>query len=399
MGNNLTDLDYQNFENTFCSRAFVESFKIRRVNDEVGAEMLGEKRNAHTPWNGIDFPHYDLKTGLLIEHCLRLDQAEGGKYRFPKGRGGILYYPPFAPPDLLPDVSIPVVFTEGKKQLIAITRVATNDSAVCDNWKFLPTATNGVWGWSKKDSKGKSNPSPMLDDIALKGRKVLIADDADAQTNEKVEMGQNTFAAKLTKLGAKVLIVKLPQIEGFKGIDDLLGLWEREKGAEEAIKKCLGLFDRAEPFTPNKKENQATRILNFAESLELFHTPDGDAFATIEAVKGHFENHYLRSKVFRSWLAYQFFQTEGQMPSTQSLQDAINTLEGKAIFEGDEVEMFVRLASVNGKIYLDLCNENWQIVEISKNGWRIIESKNAPVKFYRTKAMLPLPMPIMVGDC
>ena len=145
------------------------------------------------------------------------------------------------------------------------------------------------------------------------------------------------------------------------------------------------------------KLSQATKIVNFADGFELFHTSDGEAFATIDTGE-HSENHLLRSKSFRAWLSWQFYPSEGQMPGTQAVQDAIAALEGKAIFDAPESEIYIRLASVDGKIYLDLCNEKWQIVEIKKSGWRVVESNNAPIKFYRTKAMLPLPMPAKGGD-
>ncbi len=43
------------------------------------------------------------------------------------------------------------------------------------------------------------------------------------------------------------------------------------------------------------------------------------------------------------------------------------------------------------KIYLDLCNEAWQVVEISRKGWQIID--NSPIWFKRTDDMDELPMP------
>ena len=45
----------------------------------------------------------------------------------------------------------------------------------------------------------------------------------------------------------------------------------------------------------------------------------------------------------------------------------------------------------DGKIYLDLCNEAWQVVEISRKGWQIID--NSPIWFKRTDDMDELPMP------
>ena len=245
---------------------------------------------------------------------------------------------------------------------------------------FLPVGWSGVWNW--RGTIGKTTNAdgtrtdlrgviPDFNLIEWNGRKVLIVFDANVKTNESVKAAQRELAKELTIRGAMPAIVELPELDGVNGVDDLLGLWEREHGAEKAVKQCLELFDKAKPFDEKEKLSQATRILRFAEHLELFHTADQGTFATVE-IDGHEENHRLNTKAFRSWLSFHFFKTEGQMPSTQALQDAVGTLEGKALFEGEEKEVFVRLAAKDGKIYLDLCNEDWQIVEIDKSGeWRM----------------------------
>lgn len=149
--------------------------------------------------------------------------------------------------------------------------------------------------------------------------------------------------------------------------------------------------------TKSEKMSQANKILQLAENIELFHTSDGEPFASIE-VEGHFENHRVKSKSFRDYLSYQYYQTDGKSPSTQALQDATNSLSGKAKFEGKTQDVYIRLASLNGKIYLDLCNDAWQILEIGADGWRVIEAADAPVRFRRAKAMLALPLPTETGD-
>lgn len=205
----------------------------------------------------------------------------------------------------------------------------------------------------------------------------------DEEKQDRLEAVKST--AESLKAGKKVF--------GFPKLAEIFG-----KELVDAVCKFLNI--QSYPSTAEAKppkESQATRILNFADDFELFHTSDNEAFATIET-DGHFENHLLRSKSFRAWLSWQFYQAEGQMPGTQAVQDAIATLEGKAIFGAPETEIYIRLASAKNKIYLDLCNEKWQIVEISKDGWRVVESKDAPVKFYRTKAMLSLPQPQLNGD-
>src|SRR5262249_38258392 len=48
-----------------------------------------------------------------------------------------------------------------------------------------------------------------------------------------------------------------------------------------------------------------------------------------------------------------------------------------------------------GKVYVDLCNDKWEAVEITADGWRIVSFP--PVKFIRTKGMLSLPTPVCGG--
>jgi hypothetical protein len=217
---NLTSSDYQYFSSNFCSREFVDLFEIFRADDERAAEMLGRKRSAYTPWDSVVFPHYDIKTGELVEYCLKPDdpetetKADGTKeakykYLFPPGRGNILYYPPSADARFLKDVSKPLVITEGKKQLIALTRVATNDNQTVVNWHFLPVAINGVWGWRSKSSG--SGVIPQFNDIAWQLRSVYLAFDSDVETNWKVRHARHGLALELQNRGAVVYFVNLPQ--------------------------------------------------------------------------------------------------------------------------------------------------------------------------------------------
>jgi len=216
----LTQEKYSYFSTNFCSREFVDLFDIFFVGDEEGAEIVGRKRNAGTSFEGVVFPHYDIKTGKIIEYCLKPENPETDtkpdgtkepkyKYLFPPGRGNILYYPPNADERLLTDISKPLVITEGKKQLIALTRVATNDNPRAVNWHFLPIAINGVWGWRSKSSE--SGIIPQFNDIAWQFRPVYLAFDSDVETNWKVRYARQQLALELQRRGAAVYLANLPQ--------------------------------------------------------------------------------------------------------------------------------------------------------------------------------------------
>ena len=86
---------------------------------------------------------------------------------------------------------------------------------------------------------------------------------------------------------------------------------------------------------------------------------------------------------------------KGVVANDSALDDAIATLEGKALFDGPECPVHVRTAQADGKLYIDLCNDAWEVVEIADDGWRV--TSQCPVKFIRKEGMLPLPRPVEGG--
>ncbi|MDL1966518.1 MAG: toprim domain-containing protein, partial [Candidatus Desulfofervidus auxilii] len=141
-----------------------------------------------------------------------------------------------------------------------------------------------------------------------------------------------------------------------------------------------------------------TRIVeaNIKEgNVELFHTPEQESYARIK-INDHFEVWPVRKKAFKNWLARQFYLQTKKAPNSQALNDALNVIEGKALYEGKEASVFVRIAKHEDNIYLDLANDKWQAVEITPDGWKVID--DPPVYFRRPKGLLPLPIPEKDGN-
>ncbi len=143
------------------------------------------------------------------------------------------------------------------------------------------------------------------------------------------------------------------------------------------------------------KQSQVDCLLELGAEAQLFHTPDGDAYATIVA-NGHPETWAIKSKSFRQWLLHRYYAERQGAPNSQALQEAIATFESRASFDGPEISVSVRLAESDGKIYLDLGNKDWNAVEIDADGWRVVT--NPPVKFHRAKGIKPLPDPVRGGS-
>jgi hypothetical protein len=144
------------------------------------------------------------------------------------------------------------------------------------------------------------------------------------------------------------------------------------------------------PTEPEAKPTQAELLLKLAAEAELFHDLNRKGYATIP-VKGHFETWPIKSMAFRDWLRGLFYKAHGKPPGGQALQDSLDLLAAQARFDGQEHEVNVRVAHAGGKVYVDLANDEWQAVEISPQGWQVVD--RPPVKFRRPRGLAPLPLP------
>jgi hypothetical protein len=143
--------------------------------------------------------------------------------------------------------------------------------------------------------------------------------------------------------------------------------------------------------------SQADRLVLLTQGIELFHTPggcDSEGYATLH-LDGHRETWPINSSGFRRWLSKRLHDEHGKVPGSQPLQDALNVIAGKAIHEGAEYPVAVRLAEQGGAIYLDLADAAWRAVRITPSGWEVVH--DCPVKFVRRRGMLALPEPTRGG--
>jgi hypothetical protein len=139
-----------------------------------------------------------------------------------------------------------------------------------------------------------------------------------------------------------------------------------------------------------KERKQADLLIDLAKAAGLFHTADGIGFADITR-EGHRETWPIHSKGFRGFLTNQYYDATESAPSQNSMNMALATIEAKAQYKSPQRPIHQRVAGDAGKIFLDLCDSKWRVVEIDATGWRL--TSDPPVRFQRRKGMLPLPMP------
>ncbi|MBK6757837.1 MAG: hypothetical protein IPG70_09580 [Moraxellaceae bacterium] len=131
------------------------------------------------------------------------------------------------------------------------------------------------------------------------------------------------------------------------------------------------------------KKSQPTVLIEMADDCELFHTSDDEAYAVVKTPTSRQVFAVRSAQVFRRYLSQRYFKLFGKGVGNQALQDALITIEAKANFNGTLRQVYKRVANLGDRIYLDLCDEKWRVIEVTAAGWQVLNC--SPVMFTRTK--------------
>jgi len=370
--------------------AVVEERGYRTVANTHELQKLGFGKGVPVP--GWVAPVYRLNK--RESYCYKPDRprevvgenrkARTLKYEAPHGGENWLDCPPRCRDDVR-DPSVALLITEGVKKADA----AASHGLCC-------VAFPGVWNWKGKNGSGGSEPIPDLEYLTLKSpdgpREVVIVFDSDARSNPHVREARKRLAGLLRSRGANVGYINLPdRPDGAKqGLDDFL--------LTHTADELLAL--RVEPDDlEGRRRSQADTLLEVAASLELWHDQDGEPYADVWHEQRR-QTHPVRSRALKRWLSHQHHKREGRAPNAQAVEDAIRTLEGRALFDGPQLPVYTRVApDSDGAIWLDLADERWAVVRIDGEGWKEYAGDAMKgARFRRRPGMSPLPSPVSGGD-
>jgi hypothetical protein len=381
----------------------LEAARVRRVTHYEAGELCGIRyKSSHL--EGIGFPYLDPVDDRVVGWSVRRDNPEVetsgtpvAKYIFSLDRKR-LYFAPGSYAQL-GDTSSPVIIVEAQKSVLSIASAVLRTNRTP---RPLVIGLSGCWGW--KGIVGKSvSPSgarvdmkgvlPDFDKVSWTGRDTIIIFDSNAVTNEKVQAARHALAAELTTRGARVRVVDLIE-PNINGPDDFIGkqgdaaFWALVDSAEEE-----GDDDGTGRGGGSRRgPSVATQLVDLAldSGVELWHTPTGDAFGTIQ-VDGHREHHPLR-RVVRDYLSRAYFVKTRSSPASAALADALGTLGGMARYDGAEHATAVRMATHHDStIYVDLGDPAWRAIAIDANNWQVVN--DAPARYWRPSSLRALPVP------
>jgi hypothetical protein len=141
-----------------------------------------------------------------------------------------------------------------------------------------------------------------------------------------------------------------------------------------------------------KKPNTTQLVLEIAKASysKLFVDEYRVPHAAL-SINGHLEVTPIRSRKFRNCIAANAYRELGIVIDGQTINNIIGVLGAEAEFNNEEViRLDLRVAAriVNNKVvwYIDLTNKYWEFVEVSSEGWRIV---NNIIIFRRFTNQLP----------
>jgi len=189
---------------------------------------------------------------------------------------------------------------------------------------------------------------------------------------------------------------KIEQGEDFTGRNRLSELLQKdgkkvvEKLAEWLFPDGPGWKEVKEQYRPN-----TNKLLEIGMEAKLFHDQRKDPYA---AIKDKDARKILRLSggEYRSWLAGRYFAETGKAPKREAINETLEVLKSKAIFDGPCKLLEVRFARSNDAIYLDLGDKHGRAVKITSAKWIVV--KNPPTLFRRYIGQAALPKPVRGGD-
>ena len=276
-------------------------------------------------------------------------------------------------------------------------------------------ATGGVYAWTDE-------PSPLAarrDTIALTAPPQWVV---DAATNRKPKTAERVPADRL-------MVSALEKIQAGAGRNDA-GLWffcqRRDNGysRDEAFLFMRDWVSKANEATPGHeryamKEAEATLRSAFKrEARERWDEPEREGHADIllkltddfEYYKsGPANDGYVRMDIgdhrelwrvdakgtkVREVLTHRFLAQKGRAPKREALNTVVDTVAAKCGL-GSKADVHVRYARNRDAVYLDMADDRWRAIEVTKDGWRVVDEP--PVLFRRGAGARPLPVPTCGG--
>jgi phage/plasmid primase-like uncharacterized protein len=160
-------------------------------------------------------------------------------------------------------------------------------------------------------------------------------------------------------------------------------------GGEESRLRTISTHIEGDDGAPRRRPQTDVLIdIGLKVPSGLFRGDDDRPYAVITDSR---EVWPIASRRFREWLQGCYFKLAGRGANSNALRDATGTIAAHARFGVVRRKVFLRTAEADDKLYVDLSDDGWRVVEIDATGWRVLD--RSPVMFTRRGSPAPLPIP------
>ena len=245
-------------------------------------------------------------------------------------------------------------------------------------------------------SMNGAKAAQLSDWTPLKGREVVVWPDNDPDGQR---YARKVAALVLTAGASSARIVRLP--EGLPPhwdladpVPDGVDVEKLVADAEPAALDEEELDAEGEKGGRKQSLSSGDRLFRWASDQTDLYCDGDDAYADVW-MDGHRETLPIRSMGFERWLRRLFWERTGRGASREALTHAQENLDAQAARAGQR-RVYQRTATLEDRLYIDLCDDSRRAVEIDSEGWRVL-SDPPEVRFRRSKTTGPLPEPVK-GD-
>ncbi|MCK5509149.1 MAG: toprim domain-containing protein [Desulfobacterales bacterium] len=141
---------------------------------------------------------------------------------------------------------------------------------------------------------------------------------------------------------------------------------------------------------------KASDIIEFIKSVATFlHDHEKNSFMLLNA-NDHEELYAVGSTVCDRKIQHLVYLERQESMSEQVITTVNASLSCFGLFDGQEEDIYLRAGRNENSYYIDLCDDQWKVVQINHLGWQILN--RSPVKFRRTQTMQPIIEPDKTPD-
>jgi len=138
-------------------------------------------------------------------------------------------------------------------------------------------------------------------------------------------------------------------------------------------------------------KSSVENLMDICETYKYFADETGVQFAEITDPSGKKTITEIKGGDFKNNLRVKYYEKTRKVPSKTDLEGAIEMIAYRGKVSNGTEPVFLRFGNAGDKHYIDMNNENGEVIEITRNLWSVINTEN--VRFKRSSQQKPLCKP------